>query len=286
MLTIVNIVFDGVIYGMILFMMAVGLSVTMGLMRVTNLAHGGFAMIGGAAAHWLCVDQGVNFWLATILAVLITVLVSFGLEAILYRRIYKMDALQQVLATIGIVFLMIASVNALLGSTILQIPLPSILTGTINLDFRVLPAHRILVILSGLSVLLLLYYLIERTRFGICLRAAVDNRAAAASIGINTSRIYMLTFALGGGLAALGGILGAEMLPIDANYPLRYIVLVLIVVVVGGPGSIFGSFAAAIGLAVVDTATRYLAADFGTVFFYLAVIGVLAMRTDGRLEKA
>lgn len=285
MWTLLNILVDGVTYGMILFMITVGLSVTMGLMRVINLAHGGFALVAGAATHWLTVTRGVGFWPAILAALAATMGLAVLLERALYRGIYRMGELQQVLATIGIAFLMIAAVSYLLGSTILLIPLPDAMRGSVDLGVRTLPAHRVFVIGAGLAVAAGLYLLIERTRFGISLRASVDNRDAAAAVGINTSRIYALAFALGAGLAGLGGILGAELLPVDANYPLRYMVLFLVVVAVGGLGSITGSFVAALGLGIVDTATRYLLPGFGTIVFYLAMMAVLTLRPRGLLGR-
>lgn len=285
MWTLLNIAVDGVTYGMILFMITVGLSVTMGLMRVINLAHGGFALVAGAATHWLTVTKGVGFWPAALAALAATMALAAVLEQALYRGIYRMGELQQVLATIGIAFLMIAAVSYLLGSTILSIPLPDAMRGSVDLGIRTVPVHRVFVIGAGLCVAAGLYLLIERTRFGISLRAAVDNRDAAASVGIDTSRIYALAFALGAGLAGLGGILGAELLPIDANYPLRYMVLFLVVVAVGGLGSITGSFVAALGLGIVDTATRYLLPGFGTIVFYLAMMAVLTLRPRGLLGR-
>jgi branched-chain amino acid transport system permease protein len=284
--TLFNILVDGVTYGMILFMIAVGLSVTMGLMRVINLAHGGFALVAGASTHWLTVTRGVGFWPAVAGALVFTVALAILLERMFYRGIYRMGELQQVLATIGIAFLMIAAVNYLLGSTILSIPLPDVMRGSVDLGVRTLPVHRVFVILAGIGVLAGLYLLIDCTRFGISLRAAVDNRDTAATLGINTSRIYALAFALGAALAGMGGILGAELLPIDANYPLRYMVLFLIVVAVGGLGSIAGSFVAALGLGIVDTAARYLFPGFGTIFFYAFMMAVLTLRPRGLLGRA
>ncbi|MGI3166255.1 branched-chain amino acid ABC transporter permease [Pseudooceanicola sp. 200-1SW] len=282
---LLNIAVDGIAYGMILFMIAVGLSVTMGLMRVINLAHGGFAMIGGALAHWLALDLGLGFWAALPLAVAGTIALALPLERLIYRRIYGFGDLQQVLATIGLTFLMIASVNLWQGSTLLNVPLPQGMTAPVDLGFRTLPLHRLVVIALGLAVIAGLWALIDRTRFGIRLRAAVDNRATASAIGIDTGRIYMLTFGLGAGLAALGGIFGAELLPIDAYYPLRYMVLFLIVVAVGGMGSIPGSFAAALGLGLVETAARYLLPDMATITFFALVIALLAIRPQGLLGR-
>ncbi|MEC7763763.1 MAG: branched-chain amino acid ABC transporter permease [Pseudomonadota bacterium] len=283
---ILNIAVDGVAYGMILFMIAVGLSVTMGLMRVVNLAHGGFALLGGAFAHWLGTDAGLGFWVAAPLAIAAVVVIALPLERLIYRRIYGFGELQQVLATIGLTFLMIATVNRWQGSTLLPIALPDMLKQTVDLGFRQLTAHRAAVIIVGFAVIGALWLLLDRTRFGIRLRASVDNRDTASSLGINTGRIYMLTFALGAGLAALGGILGAELLPIDAYYPLRYMVLFLIVVAIGGMGSILGSFIAALSIGIVETASRYLLPEAATILFFGLVILFLALRPKGIMGRA
>lgn len=280
-----SIIVDGIAYGMILFMISVGLSVTMGLMRIMNLAHGGFAVIGGAIVHALTVRLSMDFASAAILSITAVVLIALALEWGVYRQIYRFGELEQVLATIGITFIMIAVVNFFLGSTLLPIRQAHFMTGSLDLGFKTLPVHRVIVIIMGVAVLTFLYLLIERTRFGIYLRASVDNRATASALGIDTSKIYAVTFALGGGLAALGGILGAELLPLEAYYPLRYMVLFLTVVAVGGLGSIAGSFVAAIGLGTLDTASRYLFSEFGTIIFFVAVMLLLALCPRGLLGK-
>jgi len=280
-----GILIDGFSYGMILFMISVGLSVTMGLMRVINLAHGGFALLGGAFAHWFTTIAGLGFILSVTLAVLATMVIAIAMERIFYQRIYKFTELQQVLATIGITFLMIASVNYVFGSTILAIKVPPVFSSPVDLGFRTLPTHRLVVIAAGLLIALGLYVLLERTRFGIQLRAAVDNRDMAASLGINTVKIYAFSFSLGAGLAAFGGILGAELIPIEAYYPLRYMVLFLVVVAVGGLGSIAGSFFAAVGLGIIDTAARYIVPEYGTIFFFIAMMVVLTLRPHGLLGR-
>lgn len=280
-----NICIDGIAYGMILFMISVGLSVTMGLMNVVNLAHGGFALIGGTLMHWFTQDLNIGFWLALLPALAGTILLALPLERVLYRRIYRFPELQQVLATIGLTFLIIASINLWQGSSLLPIILPDELKSTLHLGFRTLPTHRIVVIALGLITIFGLWVLIDRTGFGIRLRAAVDNRDAAAALGIDTSKVYMLTFGLGAGLAALGGIFGAELLPMDAYYPLRYMVLFLVVVAVGGKGSIIGSFIAALGLGIAETSVRYLLPEMSTIAFFVLVMVLLAIRPHGLLGR-
>lgn len=286
MAVIPDILVDGVAYGMILFLISVGLSVTLGLMRVVNLAHGAFALLGGAFAHWLIVRGGWPFPLAAPAAVAAVVALALPLERTVFRPLYGMGELQQVLGTIGLTFLAIAGVNLWLGSTLLPVPLPEALRGPVDLGFRTLPAHRVAVIGAGLAVAAGLWWLVERTGFGIRLRAAVEDRDAAQALGIDTARVSAAAFALGAGLAAAGGILGAELLPIEAYYPLRYIVLFLIVVAVGGQGSIAGALAAALGLGILETAARYLVPGAGTIVFFLAVMALLALRPRGLLGRA
>jgi branched-chain amino acid transport system permease protein len=285
MFTILNILIDGIAYGMILFMISVGLSITMGLMRVINLAHGGFALLGGVFVNLLMQRAGMAFVPAAFLSVLGVIGFAIPIERIFYRRIYGLGELEQVLATIGFTFLIIASVNYVMGSSLIPIHLPGSLSGTIDFGFRVLPFHRLVVIVAGILSIVALYALIEKTRFGIYLRASVDNRKTAAALGIDTSKVFSLTFGLGAALAAAGGILGAELLPIEAYYPLRYMILVLLVVSIGGMGSIAGSFCAALGIGIFDTALRYIFPEIATVFFYLVFMGFLAFRPNGLMGK-
>lgn len=274
--TMFGIAVDGVAYGMILFIISVGLSVTLGLMRVVNLAHGAFAMVGGYVASYAAQSFGLHYAAALAVAVLLTVLVTLPLEKLLYRRIYgTANELGQVLLTIGLTFVIVAGVNYLFGPTLKRIPLPDLLLGTVSLGPKAIPTHRAFVIGMGAVTLLGLWWLLERTDFGIRLRAAVDDPAMAAALGIRTERLYMATFALGSGLAALGGVLGAELLPLEPYYAIRYIVLFLAVVAVGGAGSIFGSAAAALALGITDTAGKYLIPNFGEFFFYAALILIL-----------
>lgn len=274
--TMFGIAVDGVAYGMILFIISVGLSVTLGLMRVVNLAHGAFAMVGGYAASYAAQTLGLPYPAALAAAVALTVLATLPLERLLYRRIYgHANELSQVLLTIGLTFVIVAGVNYLFGPSLKRIPLPDPLLGTVSLGPKAIPTHRAFVIAMGAATLLALWWLLERTDFGIRLRAAVDDPAMAAALGIRTERLYLATFALGSGLAALGGVLGAELLPLEPYYAIRYIVLFLAVVAVGGAGSIFGSAAAALALGVTDTAGKYLIPNFGEFFFYAALILIL-----------
>ena len=281
MQTVFSIAVDALAYGMVLFVISIGLSVTMGLMRVVNLAHGAFAMIGGYIASYAARDLGLGYAVAILLAVAGTVLIAIPVERFLYRRIYGAPELTQVLMTIGITFCIIGIANFVFGPTLKTIPLPETLRGSVDLGFRSIATHRLFAILSGLVVAGALWFLIERTAFGIKIRAAVDNAAMAAALGVRTEIVYAVSFAVAIGLAALGGVVGAELLPVEPYYALRYMVTFLVVVSVGGAGSIGGALLACLLLGAIDTTGRYLAPEYGEFFFYLAVIVIVILFPRG-----
>lgn len=278
---ILSILIDGLAYGMILFIISVGLSITMGLMRVVNLAHGVFAMLGGFFMVAIGSRLGLGPETAAVLAVAGVGVLALPLEKLLFRKVYGRSELQQVLLTIGLVFIGIAAVGTLFGNSLLAVPLPEYLRHSVDIGFRVVPMHRLAVVAAGFAVLVGLWALFTRTRFGINIRAAVDKAAAAEALGIDTSRVYQLGFMLGAALAAFGGILGAELLPLEPYYPLKYLVLVLAIVAVGGMGSVFGSFLAALVLGTVETAAKYLMPEIASIMFYLTMLVVLSWRPHG-----
>ena len=284
MLTLANIAIDGIAYGMVLFVIAVGLSVTLGLMRFVNLAHGAFAMIGGYGTALLTRQAQWSFWLALPVAIVGTGLVGALLESLVLRRLYRRSELEQVLFTIGLAFFLIATTNLLAGTQVQVIPLPPLLAASVDLGFRTLPAQRIFVIVAGLLVAAGATWVTVRTRFGVWLRAAVDHADTASTLGIPIRRVQCISFAVGAALAGLGGVLGAELMPLEPYYALKYLVLVLVVVAVGGMGSISGSLVAALALGLVETASKYLASDWGGLFFYLAMAVLLAWRPSGLLS--
>lgn len=283
---VLGVILDAVSYGMVLFIISIGLSIMMGLMRVVNLAHGAFAMIGGYLASYALKSLGVSYPWAIVLAVIGAILISIPFELLLYRRIYrKSDELAQILLTIGITFLIIGVANYILGPTSKSIPLPAALSGPFDLGFRMIPAHRLFVIACGLCTALLLWLLIDRTEFGVRMRAAVDNGDMAEALGIRTQLIFTAAFALAIGLAAFGGVVGAELLPIEPFYALRYMVTFLVVVSVGGAGSIAGALSASMLLGLADTTGKYLAPEYGEFFFYLAVILAVFIFPNGLLGR-
>mgnify|MGYP003652075466 CR=1 FL=1 len=253
-----SILIDGFAYGMVLFMVSVGLTVTLGLMRFVNLAHGVFAMIGGYAAACLITMVGMPYALALVLAAVVAGIIAYGLEIAIVQRMYNRPELDQVLLTIGLVFVAIALAGIAFGNSLVPVPLPDMLRGATDLGFRVMPSQRIVAAVVGLLALAAIWLLFERTMFGIRLRAT---------------------------LAGLGGVVGAELLPIEPYYPLKYLVLFLAVVAVGGPGSVFGSLVAALLLGTVETAGKYLAPGFATIGLYLVMLLVLSLRPDGLFKR-
>lgn len=277
----ISILIDGVSYGMVLFIISIGLSITMGLLRVINMAHGGFAMIGGFIAAFATARFGASFEVALVVSVVAVAMLSIPIERLLMRRVYARDELDQTLLTIGMIFVMMAAVNLMFGSTVTALRIPDYLAGSITVADHTFPKYRILVLGAGLGVAAGLWYLIERTPFGIQVRAAVDNASIAQTVGVDTPRLYTLAFAMGAGLAALGGVIGAQLLPMEPGYALKYLVLFLAVVTVGGLGTVGGTLAAALFLGVIDTAAKYLLPDIASVALFLAMFVVLSLRPNG-----
>lgn len=277
----VSIGFFGLAFAMVLYLISVGLSVTMGLMGFVNLAHGVFAMFGGYAVTTLMNDYGMPFWASLICAVVIVAALSVVFERVLYRRLYGGNELDQVLLTIGLVFMSVAVAKYFWGPLAQLFQPPSELRGQVDLGFREFPAYRSFLIVCGAILVTGLWLALDRTRFGAKIRAAVDNLRMAQAVGINTSGLFTITFALGSGLAALGGGLGAELLPIYPGYATDYLVYFLIVVSVGGLGSIRGPFFAALLLGIADTAFKYLLPEIGSFFIYALTLVLLMWRPRG-----
>ncbi len=272
---LISIAFHGVTLAMVLYLISVGLSVTMGLMGFVNLAHGAFAMAGGYLASTLLNRYGMPFALAILLAVVIVTAVSLVLERVLYRRFYGGAELDQVLLTMGLIFVSVGAATYIWGPLPQPMQIPKSLQGGIEIMGRILPVYRIFLILCGAILVTLLWLALERTRFGAQLRAAVDNLRMAETVGIDTSRLFAFAFALGSGLAALGGALGAEVFAITPGYALEHLVYFLIVVAVGGLGSIRGPFFAALMVGITDTALKYYVPELGAFFIYLLTMAIL-----------
>lgn len=281
MTTFIALLIDGVSYGMTLFMIAVGLTITLGVMRVVNLTHSAFAMIGGYLALWLMQRGGLNYFLAVPVAAVATMALGLALERSLYRWVYRSSPLGQLLMTIGLTFIITSAVKALAGPSVQSLPLPPSLQGNWEVGPLSLSVYRLFLVALSALIGAGLWWGLERTDFGARLRAAVDNPRMARCVGINVPQVFSITFALGCGLAAVGGALGSQMLPLEPYYGMKYLVLVLIVVAVGGLGSLRGSLYAALLLGLVDTLGRYYLPALGAFIIYLCVLGLLLLRPRG-----
>jgi branched-chain amino acid transport system permease protein len=275
------IVLYGVSYGLVLCLIAVGLVVTMGLMRVVNLAHGAFAAIGGYLAIDLTMHGHLPFPLAVCIAVAAVALFSVLVERAFFVSLYRATELDQVLLTVGLSFLAIGALSLWYGRNVYPVILPSYLQGSINLGFRDFEVYRVVVVVVSAAVITGLWLGFERTNLGAKLRAAVDNRSMAQATGINVPRLFSLTFALGSGLAALGGALGAPMLPLEPYYPFKYLVIVLIIVALSGHGSLRGAIAVSIMIGVMETAVRLLLPELGAFLIYIVLIVLIVWRREG-----
>lgn len=280
-----TLLFNGLSYGVLLFVMAVGLSVTMGMMRFINLAQTSLSMLGGYVVV-MCADTlQWPFMAALPLSFAVVAVFSLLLERLVLRHFYAVDELMQVMLTLGLLFMSVAAAAYLWGTGFQPVQVPAWLTGQTHWAGLSLERYRIFLLVVGGLVVLALFFGLERTRFGAMVRASVDNRRAAAGCGLNTDAVFAWTFALGGGLAGLGGALSVNLLSLDPNFPLRYLVYVLIVVSVGGLGSVLGSLLAALLIGVADVMGKYYLPTLGGFFIYLLTVAIMMKRPQGLLGR-
>jgi branched-chain amino acid transport system permease protein len=280
-----TILFDGIAYGMLLFVLACGLAVTLGLMNFVNLAHGAFAMAGGYVTVVLMQRFGLPFLLCLPLAFLAAAAFGAVAERLLYRHMYGRSHLDQVLFSIGLVFMAVAAADYAMGSSPQSIRLPSYLLGRFEVFGVGIGVYRLFLVVVCGALTLALQWMLARTRFGARLRAAVDDPRVARGMGIDVNAIFALTFAAGSGLAGLGGALGAEILGLDPTFPLKFMLYFLIVVTVGGTSSMTGPFVAALLLGLADVAGKYYIPQAGAFIIYAVMITILMLRPNGLFAR-
>ncbi|MGA8413914.1 MAG: branched-chain amino acid ABC transporter permease [Xanthobacteraceae bacterium] len=285
MTAILTVLFNGVAYGMLLFIMSVGLSVTMGMMNFVNLAQASFSMLGGYVMVAVTQKLGIPFLVSLPIAFVVVGIASLVIERLIFRHFYGTDDLTQVLLTIGLIFMSIAIVTYFWGSTYQQVSVPPWLTGQQEVLGFTLERYRMFLVAVGGALALALVFGLERTRFGAIVRACVDNGRVARACGLNTDLIFAVTFAIGGGLAGLAGALSANLLGIDPNFPLRYLVYLLIVVSVGGMGTISGTLIAGLVLWIADVACKYYVPQIGGFVIYAITVAVMLWRPHGLLGR-
>ena len=282
---VLGVLFDGLAYGMLLFLLSVGQSVTLGMMNFINLAHCSFAMLGGYVTVALMNRYGVPFFATLPCAFIAAAVVSVAFEQTFFRRLYRAGELDQVLLTIGIVFISVAVAAYFFGTDQQPLQLPSYLRTSLTFMGLRFAVYRLILLGLALLITIALVLGIEYTRFGARVRAAVDNERMARGLGIDVDRTFAITFALGSGLAGLGGALAIEIIGLDPSFALTYLIYVLIVVSVGGLGSIAGSFTAAIVLGISDVAGKYYIPQLGAFLIYLVMITLLMWRPLGLLGR-
>jgi branched-chain amino acid transport system permease protein len=281
-----TLLFDGIAYGMLLYVLAVGLAVTLGLMNFINLAHGAFAMAGGYITVLAMSRLGVPFLLCLPLAFIGTALLGALLEPTLYRRMYARPHLDQVLFSIGLVFMAVTGVDYVVGSMQQNIQLPEWLKGRFDIEWIGIGKYRSFIIIVCGVLTIALQWVLAKTRFGSQLRASVDDPRVAGGLGLNVNRIFLLTFAVGSGLAGLGGALGAEVLGLDPTFPLKFMIYFLIVVSVGGTTTLTGPLLAALLLGIADVAGKYYVPKLGSFIVYTLMIVILLIRPQGLFARA
>ncbi|EJB07994.1 branched-chain amino acid ABC-type transport system, permease component [Rhizobium leguminosarum bv. trifolii WSM597] len=281
-----TLLFDGLAYGMLLFVLSCGLAVTLGLMNFINLAHGAFAMAGGYVTVILTNRWGVPFLLTLPIAFLFTSAAGLVLERTLYARLYDKTHLDQVLFSIGIVFITVAGIDYVMGSQQQILNLPVFLKGRIEVLGVGIGVYRAFLIAVCGALALALQLVLAKTRFGSRLRASVDDRRVARGVGIRVNTIFAVTFAVGSGLAGLGGALGAEIIGLDPTFPLKFMVYFLIVVSVGGTSSMTGPLVAALLLGVADVLGKYYVPSLGGFIIYIVLVAVLVIRPQGLFSRA
>ena len=283
---LLTILFDGIAYGMLLFVLACGLAVTLGLMNFVNLAHGAFAMAGGYICAILVNRIGWPFFAALPMAFVASALIGAVLERTLYRHLYNRSHLDQVLFSIGLVFMAVTATDYVMGSSQTFIKLPDYLQGQIDLFGIGVGRYRLMIIVICGLLTIALQMILSRTRFGSRLRAAVDDPRAASGLGINVPQVFAFTFAFGCGLAGMGGALGAEILGLDPYFPLKFMIYFLIVVTVGGSSSITGPFLASLLLGIGDVAGKYYVPTLGAFVIYTLMIVILLWRPNGLFGRS
>jgi branched-chain amino acid transport system permease protein len=280
-----GVLFDGLAYGMLLFLISVGLSVTLGLMNFINLAHGAFGMLGGYVCVLALQSWGLPFFVMLPAVFVVSALAGLVLERVLYRYLYRRSHLDQVLATIGLTFMSIAAATYFFGPLQQPLQVPKFLSGQVSVLGVDLNIYRGFLLAVGIALTIVLTLALERTRFGASVRASVDKPRVAEGLGIRVGLVFQTTFAVGCGLAGLGGALGVQVLGLDPVFPLKFIVYFLLVVAVGGTSSLKGPLYAALLLGVIDVAGKYYVPQIGAFIIYAMMIVLLVIRPHGLVSR-
>jgi branched-chain amino acid transport system permease protein len=276
---------NGIQYGLLLFLLASGLTLIFGIMGVINLAHGSFFMIGAYLAYWLVAMTG-SLWPAIPVGIGIALLLGLGLETVLFSRLYKRDHLYQVLLTFGLILIFEELRSVLFGDEVHGVPVPAALDSSLRLtDTLSYPVYRLFVTAVCLLIAGAMYFVIQKTRLGMMIRAGSSNREMAASLGINIPSLFALVFACGVALAAFAGMIAAPLSSVYPGMGNQILIICFVVVVIGGIGSINGAMIASLAIGLADTLGKVLAPELSGIAVYLLMAVILLWRPQGLANK-
>ena len=277
-------ILNGIQYGLLLFLLASGLTLIFGIMGVINLAHGSFYMVGAYLAYWLARETG-SLWLALPIGVTISIGIGVLLESALIRRLYERDHLYQVLLTFGLILIFEELRSILFGNDVHGVAIPDVLNFSIPLtDTLSYPAYRLFISAVCLVLAAALYFVIQKTRIGMMIRAGNSNREMAQVLGVNIPRIYAVVFAFGFALAAFAGMIAAPVSSVFPGMGHHILIICFVVVVIGGIGSIKGAMVAALLIGIADTLGKVLLPEYSGMAVYLLMAIVLIWRPRGLFQ--
>jgi branched-subunit amino acid ABC-type transport system permease component len=277
---------NGLVFSLLLFMLAAGLSLIFGLMDVVNLAHGTFYLLGGYVGLSIVGWVG-NFWLALLLAPLLVGGLGLLLEVTLLRRLYRRGHLDQVLFTFGAALIGADLMRWVWGGFVLTIPTPALLAGQVDLMGIAFPVYRLTMIAVGLAIAALLWLLIERTRVGAIVRAGVSDAQMVGALGIDVQKVFAGVFAVGCGLAALSGVAAAPIVNLYPGLDFEILILAMVVVVVGGLGTLKGAFWGSLLIGMADTFGKSSpVAQFSSFVIFVIMALVLLIRPAGLFGRS
>lgn len=275
---------NGLSYGLSLFLVAAGLTIVFGVLRILNFAHGAFYMLGGYVAYEVVRHLGLDggrFWIAVAASGVTLAFVSACIERFLLRRLYDRDPVYQLLFTFALVLLIGEIVRGVWGTQMLSISFPPELRGAADLGIAFYPRYRLFLCVVGVAVAIGIWLLFQRTRWGRVIRAATQDREILSALGVNVPLVYLVVFAGGAALAGIGGALAAPALALRPGMDAEIIVECFIVVIIGGLGSMWGAFIGAILIGQLRAVGVFLVPEWEIVLIYLLMIVVLVLRPWG-----
>jgi branched-chain amino acid transport system permease protein len=275
---------NGISFGMVLFLLTIGLSITLGLMGIVNLAHGVLFMVGGFVGFTVAVIYGLNYWLAVLLGGLAAGLIGLGIERGFLRFQYK-QANEQVMLTIGFIYILTNLSQWVWGGEFRAPFTAPFLSGSINIIGWQYPIYRVFTIGIGLVLCVVLWWLQEKTKVGAIVRAGMDDRETIGGLGINLERVNYIVFFFGGFIAGVAGVIGAQLLGVKLGMGWDILLYAMIVLVIGGIGSIQGALAGALVIGIIDAFGKALFPELAMFLMYLVMIIILLVRPSGLLPR-